>query len=194
MKSIQQNEDGVLTKMFRKIIMETGYVNTIVYFINRYKGKKNKASIYKLVLDGELTWNSFTFLLITILKSEDLTIYFYLYKKDKEIASSKIEFKPDTYSEKQSGKELKKCFLSLCDRLGYNSKDLTDLTTKYFKNGGKKNKATIGKTLRSDSMSWKSFMFLIIELLDTDKAILEVEFTSLVKKTTNHELVITKDK
>jgi len=197
MKAVQSSEDGILTKIFRKILMETGFINSIPYFINRYTGKKNKASISRLVIDGEMTWNSFTFFLLEILKAKKVVIHLNLILKEKrnnlENVKCDIELKQAGYEEKTSGKILKDCFNNLCKKLQMTEEEAKNEITNYFKKGGKKNKATISKILTSDIISWKSFIFVLFELLKSEKVEVEIEFTSVANTKTTHELEITKN-
>lgn len=77
MNPVKNNEDGILTKLFRKVVFETGFINNLSYFINRYikgGGKKNKATISKIILDGEMTWKSFIFLIFEVLKAKKMSV------------------------------------------------------------------------------------------------------------------------
>lgn len=192
MVDIKSTEDGILVRLFRKILIETGFINSITYFISRYKGSKSKSTISKLVLDGEITWKSFTFLLITILQARKIVIDFTINIDDNDTTSS-ITVSPDEYSEKEAGKYLVEVFNNIVKELKLENK-LNDLMTDYNKRGGKKNKATIGKIITADTMSWKSFVFLIFELLRSKYLIIKITFTNLVNKTSIHEIKITKVK
>jgi len=75
-ESVSNTENGILTKLFRMIIFDTGLINKIPYNINRYirnGGKKNKATISRLILSGEMSWRSFIFLLFDILRVKKCT-------------------------------------------------------------------------------------------------------------------------
>jgi len=94
--------------------------------------------------------------IIYILANNDFT-------NDNDTTSS-ITVSPDEYNEKEAGKYLVEVFNNIVKELKLENK-LNDLMTDYNKRGGKKNKATIGKIITADTMSWKSFVFLIFELL-----------------------------
>ena len=192
MKNIKSNEDGILAKLFRKVIIETGFINSINYFINRYNGKKSRATISRLILDGEMTWNSFTFLIITILKAKSIELLVSINKYGKTFSSS-IVIKQNDYNEKKSGIYLKKSYVTMVEKLGDNFNLKSSLVT-YYKNGGGKNKATISKILDSELISWKSYMFLMFELLDNSKLTLKLKIHNVHGKKSTHELVITKSK
>ena len=188
---IQSSEDGILTKLFRKIIIETGFINSINYFISRYSGNKSKTTISKLVLDGEMTWNSFTFLIIDVLKAKYITLTVTIVK-DRKSYSSKTLIENKDFIEKESGKLLKESFNNMGKAL--NVKDnYKKFSSIYYKNGGKKNKATISKIMDSSSISWKSYIFLMFELLDNNELVIEASVKSIHGKITDHELIIKKN-
>jgi len=188
---IQSSEDGILTKLFRMIIMETGFINSISYFINRYSGKKSKTTISKLVLDGEMTWNSFTSLIIEVLRAKYFNLIVTI-KKDGKSYNSKVLIKSDGYIEKESGKFLKESFNNMGEALGVKDK-YKEFSTIYYEKGGKKNKATISKIMDSSVISWKSYVFLMFELLDNEELIIEVSIKNIHGKITDHELTIKKN-
>jgi len=68
---IANTPNGILTRMFRKIIFETGLVRSLMHFIDRYRaegGERVKTTIVKDITSSELTWKAFIFLLFEILK------------------------------------------------------------------------------------------------------------------------------
>ena len=73
-------EGGILTRFFRKIIAETGLINNLSLLINMYeknrsiKKKKSKTTIIKTILDPEMTWKSFIFLIFNILQARKMKI------------------------------------------------------------------------------------------------------------------------
>jgi hypothetical protein len=190
MNSIKSSEDGILTKLFRKILVETGFINSINYFINRYKGNKSRTTIGRLILDGEMTWNSFTFLAIEILKAKELTMDIAMTKDDVKYISS-VTIKSNEYDEKTSGKYLKQSYDNMVKELG-DKFNLKEYLAEYYKRGGKKNKATISKIMDSKIISWKSYMFLMFELLNNDELLIEVLIHNVHGKKTTHELIIKK--
>jgi len=193
MSPIQSSEDGILTKLFRKILIETGFINSINYFINRYVGTKNRTTISRLILAGEMTWNSFTFLLLRVLKAHYIILILKVTKNNKIYVIS-TKKKQEDYKEKTSGEILKQNFDDLLIDLKLNSKkDQRKLITNYHKKGGKKNKATIAKVLESEVISWKSYIFLVFELLDNDNVTIGVEIKSIHGKVSEHELLISKN-
>lgn len=69
-KTLSFNEDGILADLFRKVIVDLGYVNNMKSLITAYKrrgGRKSAATVTRLVFDGDLTWKSFIFLLFHII-------------------------------------------------------------------------------------------------------------------------------
>jgi len=69
-KALSFDEDGILADLFRKVIIDLGYVNNMKSLITAYKrrgGRKSSATVTRLVFDGELTWKSFVFLLFHII-------------------------------------------------------------------------------------------------------------------------------
>lgn len=76
-KAISNTEDGLLSKLFREILNSTGKINTIIYDVNKYVkrgGSKVKSSVLKNVIDGEMTWKSFIFLLFDVLKFKKIVL------------------------------------------------------------------------------------------------------------------------
>jgi len=192
MLPIQSNEDGILTRLFRKMIIETGFINSINYFINRYKGNKSRTTVSRLIINGEMTWNSFTFIILVILKAKEIRFGVGV-DSDGKTYTNYVTIIREEYKEKEAGKNLKLLFDGLVKKMGLNEKDLKELTRAYYKNGGKKNKATIGKILESEIISWKSFMFLMFELLNKNKVEISLDVKGVHGKTTTHELTISKN-
>jgi len=192
MLPIQSSEDGILTKLFRKMIIETGFINSINYFINRYKGNKSRTTLSRLIINGEMTWNSFTLLILVVLRAKELRFGVSI-KHDGKTFSNHVTMVREEYKEKESGRALKQLFDGLVEKMKLNEKDLKELTRSYYKNGGKKNKATIGKILESEIISWKSFMFLMFELLNKDKIEISLDVKGVHGKTTTHDLIISKN-
>ena len=70
LKDIKNNEDGLLSKLFRRVLMETGLIHSLTSNVDEYisnGGSKKKSSILKNVIDGEMTWKTFMFLLFEIM-------------------------------------------------------------------------------------------------------------------------------
>ena len=188
---VQSSEDGMLTKLFRMVLLETGFINSISYFINRYKGVKSKTTISKLVLDGEMTWNSFTSLLIDVLKAKHFN-FIVTIKKDNKSYNSEVTIDSKDFTEKESGKFLKDSFNLMGKELKVTDKYKKFMDI-YYEKGGKKNRATISKIMDSRIISWKSFIFLMFELLDNDEVIIEVSIKNVHGKVTDHRLVVKKN-
>ena len=71
LKDINSTEDGLLSKLYRQIIFDTGKINTLKYDINKYiknGGAKVKSSVLSSVIASEMTWKNFIFLLFEIHK------------------------------------------------------------------------------------------------------------------------------
>jgi len=88
-KPVSKNEDGILTSLFRNMLVKSGLIPYLSFRINEYVrngGSKNKASIFKIIFNGEMTWKSFMFLIFDILKVEKMTISIKLQlNKDKTV-------------------------------------------------------------------------------------------------------------
>ena len=97
MKPISTNEDGILTNLFRNIITETGLINSLPFLISRYirnGGKKNKATIGKIIIDGEMTWKSFIFLIFEISRIKKMDIKLTLTHADDSTSEHELEVTP----------------------------------------------------------------------------------------------------
>ena len=89
--------NGVLTKMFRKIIFDTGLVRSLMYFIDKYKaegGERAKTSIVKTITDSEMTWKYFIFLLFEVLKAKKVTFKIDIEWPNDKITSHELEIEP----------------------------------------------------------------------------------------------------
>jgi len=76
-KDTANNENGLLAKLFRNILFETGAINDLRYKINRYinaGGVLTKGSILNKIQHKEMTWNTFVMLLFNILKVKKMTL------------------------------------------------------------------------------------------------------------------------
>ena len=76
-KPISNTEEGLLTRLFRSVIFETGFVHTLEDRIKDYirkGGARKKASIEKEILEGRISWKSFIFLLYEILPLYDVSL------------------------------------------------------------------------------------------------------------------------
>ncbi|RLF08138.1 MAG: hypothetical protein DRJ64_01620 [Thermoprotei archaeon] len=191
MSPIQSNEDGILSKLYRKVLIETGFINSVNYFINRYDGKKNRTTISRLILSGEMTWNSFTFLTLTILQAKYIELEITI-KKDGETHTVTVKQERDSYIEKEAGKLLRRSVELLLRALSLEDKT-KELIGKYYRSGGKKNKATIPKILDSESISWKSYIFLIFELISNTNVDMVLNVKNVHGKVTTHKLLIKKN-
>ena len=101
-------EDGMLTKLFRKIIFDTGLVNSLGYFLNRYNrkiGKKNKASIVKIINSKGMSWKSFVFLIFEVLQVRKMNIKITLTHLSGEVTEHDMDFIPPKQIDKESKNE-----------------------------------------------------------------------------------------
>jgi len=76
-EEVANNENGLLTKLFRDILFETGAVNELRYKINRYinaGGVLTKGSLLSKIQHKEMTWYTFVMLLFNILKIKKMTL------------------------------------------------------------------------------------------------------------------------
>jgi len=77
LKDISSTEDGLLTKLFREVMFGTGRINTISSDISKYilkGGTKAKASVQNNVIDSEMSWKTFVFLIFEILQMKKMTL------------------------------------------------------------------------------------------------------------------------
>ena len=89
--------NGVLTKMFRKIIFDTGLVRSLMYFIDKYKaegGERAKTSIVKTITDSEMTWKYFIFLLFEVLRAKKVTFKIEVEWANEKITTHELEIEP----------------------------------------------------------------------------------------------------
>jgi len=113
MKKPSNLEDGMLTKLFRKILFDTGIVNNIGTYINSYVrsgGKKSKSQINKIILDEGMSWKSFIFLIFDVLRITKLDIKIKLHHESGEVTEHTMEFESPRHMltlEKQKQKKLK---------------------------------------------------------------------------------------
>jgi len=98
----------------------------------------------------------------------------------------------EDFTEKESGKFLKDSFNLMGKELKVTDKYKKFMDI-YYEKGGKKNRATISKIMDSRIISWKSFIFLMFELLDNDEVIIEVSIKNVHGKVTDHRLVVKKN-
>ena len=107
MKPVSSAEDGILTSIYRKIIIDTGTINSLGFFITRYiknKGSKNKATVTKITLDGEMTWKSFVFLIFEIHRVKKMKIKITLTPDVGVETEHELEFTP-LHASKNTGEE-----------------------------------------------------------------------------------------
>jgi len=104
LKPILTTEDGLLSKLFRKVIFDTGKINTLKYDIDKYLkkgGNKVKSSILKNVVDGEMTWKVFIFLIFEILKFKKITLKIVVTHESNIVTEHSLEVKPKNNSKKE---------------------------------------------------------------------------------------------
>jgi len=76
-KDISNTENGLLTRLFREFMYDTGRINTIETDVSNYilkGGTKAKASVQNNIIDGEMSWKTFVFLMFEIIKLKKLTL------------------------------------------------------------------------------------------------------------------------
>lgn len=89
--------NGVLTKMFRKIIFDTGLVRSLMYFIDKYKaegGERAKTSIVKTITDSEMTWKYFVFLIFEVLKAKKITFKIEIEWPNSKLTTHELDIEP----------------------------------------------------------------------------------------------------
>lgn len=108
-EEIQSIENGILAKLFRKVIIETGLVFNIKSNVNTYilenikykRDGKPRSSVLGLINSGSMTWKSFVFLIYEILKIKKMTITVKLQHDNKGdvITNHEIFVTPNTRKE-----------------------------------------------------------------------------------------------
>ena len=89
--------NGILTRMFRKIIFDTGLARSLMYFIDKYKaegGGRAKTSIVKTITSPEMTWKYFIFLLFEVLRAKKLKIRLEIEWPNDTITEHELEVSP----------------------------------------------------------------------------------------------------
>ena len=106
--------DGILTFLFRRIIVETGYSKILLSLINKYikrGGKRAKSSIISAIIDSRMTWNYFIFLLFEILGVKKMKIKIELTLPNGNISEHEVEVEykePVTDDEEEENNDVKK--------------------------------------------------------------------------------------
>ena len=96
-KEPSTSADGVLTRLFRKIIIDRGLAKNLMFLIDKYKregGERAKSSIVTTILNPEMTWKYFVFLIFEILKVKRMRIKIELEWPTGEISEHSIELTP----------------------------------------------------------------------------------------------------
>lgn len=108
MKTPSDLEDGMLTKMFRKVLFDTGIINNIRRYMNRYVrkgGKRTKSQITKLILENGMSWKSFTFLIYEVLGVVRMDITLKLYHQNGEVTEHTSRFDSPEYAKHKAEQE-----------------------------------------------------------------------------------------
>jgi len=96
-KEPSTSADGVLTRLFRKIIIDRGLAKNLMFLIDKYKregGERAKSSIVTTILNPEMTWKYFVFLIFEILKVKRMRIKIELEWPTGEISEHSLELTP----------------------------------------------------------------------------------------------------
>jgi len=165
---VATTENGLLAKMWRKIILENNLQSSLVFSVKRYwrknrnkKGALNTGTLNKLIKGSELTWKRFLLLLFDVLGVKKLIFTVVVHKGEKTVKAM-VEITPDNYQE--YGKFLADLRDQIIEALGYKGK--TAELLKSYK--GSKSENSIYNAMSKKKLTWKTFVFLVLEFMQVD--------------------------
>jgi len=161
-KEVASTENGILARLWRRIVFDNNLQNALPFLIQRYskKGTRNTSTIVSLITNSELTWKAFVFLVFEILTVKELELTLELTKND-EVYKVSIKLTKDDV--KYPGKKLAELRNKVVDILGL---DESTIVKDYKKRGGGKSVNTINNHLKKSSITWKVLVFLLFEVFE----------------------------
>lgn len=194
-KNIDEVSPGsFLARLWRIILFNDGYIRYIIPRTNDYISKMcirseltnsrisiNKTNIQNKIISTDMTWKNFIFLLKDIIVVSNIEVNFKI-KRNGKIS---------TYTEKGlSAEVLTKIWYKM--KKDY-SNDLPKLISNYLERSKDRTNAVtetnLNKKIESrSSVSWKSIVFLVDEVLYSESIILEVKVEHRGKSYSTHRL------
>jgi hypothetical protein len=201
LKEVSKKEGGILAQLWREIVIDNKLNAALKYLLDMYErkgGKRNKNTINASFTAQELTWKNFTFLVLKILPVKKLVFYLSIELPDydpdkKEIiyykSDHKIEITESDVDKKKVGEKLAMLRDDIIKKNNLENA-LKVLIDDYEERGGGKNKSSIHTQLTVKTITWKTLVFILTELLliKEMKICAEVHFIS--GNVTNHCLTV----
>lgn len=178
-KEIASTENGVLARLWRNMLLNNNLITALGWLVANYvkNGKKPTTTIMNLATGGELTWEAFNFLILDILKPTSSEL---ILKVKIETENEEKEIKEILANISIEKKEKQNYLLAdLRDKI-INELDLDkeDIYENYKKRKNiSKNPSTVKTILYTKNLTWKSFIFILLEVLKVK----EIEITFRLK-------------